>query len=88
MVPAQPESTLRMPGDVVMPCEIIDYSLSGAALYADVQPAIGSVVKVGTVLGHVVRHFGGGFAVNFVAVQDVRTVEAAIVNPVQGEVLA
>jgi len=84
MVPTQPESTVAMPGNIVIPCEIIDYSLTGAALYADIRPAIGSVVKVGKVLGHVVRHFGGGFAVHFAAVQDVRTVEAAILNPAQG----
>jgi hypothetical protein len=84
IVPNQPESTLAMPGNVVAPCQIIDYSLTGAAVYADVQPALGSVVKVGKILGHVVRHFGGGFAVHFVALQDVRVVEAAILASAQG----
>ena len=65
-----------------MPCEVIDYSLGGVAVYADFSPAIGADVKIGKVLGRVVRQFGGGFAVSFLSPQDPRSVEASILQPV------
>ena len=42
----------------------------GAAVLADVAPAKGTALRIATVLGEVVRHFDGGFAVNFPTVQD------------------
>ena len=70
MVPVTPESIVSLPGEPALPCEVIDYSVGGAAVYADATPAVGSVVKIGKVLSRVVRVFGGGFAVSFMAVQN------------------
>jgi len=81
MVPVTPESIVSLPGESVLPCEVIDYSVGGAAVYADASPAVGSVVKLGKVLSRVVRVFGGGFAVSFMAVQDPQVVEGAIFQP-------
>ena len=81
MVPVNPESIVSLPGEPALPCEVIDYSLGGAAVYADASPAIGSVVKIGKVLGRVVRLFGGGFAVSFMAVQNPQSVEEAVLQP-------
>ena len=47
------------------PCEIIDISVSGAAVKADVLPVIGAIVSLGKTRGRVVRHFPEGFAVEF-----------------------
>lgn len=47
-------------------CRIIDLSVSGAAIAAATTPNIGTVLNVGSVIGRVVRHFAGGFAVQFV----------------------
>jgi hypothetical protein len=87
IVPANPESTVSVSGGVAVPCEVIDYSSGGAAMYAEVCPAIGSVVKIGKLLSRVVRHFGGGFAVSFVTLQDPRSVEMSILvlPPTRGE---
>ena len=81
IVPVNPESILILPGMPPAPCEVIDYSISGAAVYAEAEPATGSVVKIGKVVGRVVRVFGGGFAVCFVALQDPHAVESAILQP-------
>ena len=44
---------------------LLDVSLSGAALRADVQPPMGTVVTIGRTKGKVVRVMEGGFAVEF-----------------------
>lgn len=54
---------------------IIDLSLSGAAVKADVRPAIGSRIKLGTMQGRVVRHIEEGLAIEFSAVQLRETLE-------------
>jgi hypothetical protein len=82
LVPVNPESIVSLPGEPALSCEVIDYSLGGAAVYADFSPAMGAVVKIGKVLGRVVRQFGGGFAVLFLAPQDPQSVEASILQPV------
>lgn len=46
-------------------CEIIDVSLTGAAVAVDVLPAIGSNVYLGKMLGKVVRYLENGFALQF-----------------------
>jgi hypothetical protein len=86
IVPASPVSIVSLPGEPALSCEVIDYSLGGAAVYADVSPQIGSVVKVGKVFSRVVRLFGGGFAVAFMAVQNPHSVEAAVLRPPQAGV--
>ncbi|MBS7704106.1 PilZ domain-containing protein [Chelatococcus asaccharovorans] len=45
--------------------QIMDISPSGAALIAEVAPDIGAPVIVGRTSARVVRHFKGGFAVEF-----------------------
>ena len=81
IVPATPVSIVSLPGEPALPCEVIDYSLGGAAVYADVSPQIGSIVRVGKVFSRVVRLFGGGFAVAFMAVQKPDSVESAVLRP-------
>ena len=48
------------------PCEVLDISVAGASVKADVLPAIGTVVQLGKTRGRVVRHHAEGFAVEFV----------------------
>jgi hypothetical protein len=47
-------------------CRILDLSVSGAAIAAATAPDIGTFLGVGSVVGRVVRHFAGGFGVQFV----------------------
>lgn len=81
IVPNAPESIVSLAGGQTMPCEVIDYSAGGAAVYAEIIPPLGSVVKVGTLLGRVVRQFGGGFAVAFLTLQDPKLIESLILQP-------
>lgn len=50
-------------------CNIIDLSLSGAAVEADVIPPIGAVVSLRGMLGRVARHIEGGISIEFAITQ-------------------
>ncbi len=80
VVPRNPDSTLSLADGRIMGCQVLNYSASGAALSAEVTPAIGEILKVGRVIGRVVRHFNGGFAVRFTDVQDVEFAEKLLVR--------
>jgi hypothetical protein len=45
---------------------LIDFSPDGAAVCSDLAPPVGSKVIVNGTIAHVLRHFPGGFAVEFV----------------------
>jgi hypothetical protein len=70
IIPESPHSTLAMADGSVYPCFIIDMSISGVAVSAHLQPPIGTPLAVGACVGRVVRHLPGGFAVQFVQVQN------------------
>jgi hypothetical protein len=63
-----------------VPCFVVDISVSGAAVSADIVPRIGTVLAVGKVVGRVVRNIQGGFAVQFVEAQDRQEVEALVIR--------
>jgi len=74
-VPENPISTLIFADGTVNSCFILDLSASGVAISSDSLPEISTVLAVGSVVGRVIRHFHGGFAVKFVSVQDRQSVE-------------
>ena len=80
-VPFDARSTVSLTDGRTLRCEIIDYSIFGAAVFADIEPELGAALKVGQVIGQVVRQFGGGFAVEFPAVQSLRTLEDLLTRP-------
>jgi hypothetical protein len=65
-VPASPISRLVLADGTTLSCLVINLSETGAAVSADVDPEIGSICALGTVVGRVVRHFVGGFALQFI----------------------
>ncbi len=65
LIPEQRSSEIMLANGNVYPCDIIDMSLSGAALSCMLRPEIGAVVYLGQEVGKVVRHFDGGFAIEF-----------------------
>jgi PilZ domain-containing protein len=73
--PSNPDSAVRQSNGAVVPCQIIDYSISGAGVISDLDPPIGTVIKLGTVIGRVVRRFNGGFAVEFAVLQEGQPIE-------------
>lgn len=75
IVPRNASAILTMDEGAVMPCRIIDLSLSGAAVSAEIRPEVGMAVTLGRVHARVVRHLEEGFALEFVHPQLPETVE-------------
>ncbi|MDB5500504.1 MAG: type pilus assembly PilZ [Tardiphaga sp.] len=83
IIPAVPHSALTLADGSIHSCFIIDVSVSGAAVSADLQPAIGTPLAVGACIGRVVRHLPDGFAVQFVEPQNRADLERRIARPPQ-----
>ena len=81
LIPIRPDSTLLTGDGQVHRCEVLDYSVSGAGIRADVTPDVGAMVTLGWINGRVVRHFRGGFGIEFVLVQNSTDVEKLILRP-------
>jgi hypothetical protein len=81
IIPADPSSTLFFSDGTRMDCFVIDISTSGVAVSANAQPAIGTPLAVGTLVGRVVRHLDDGFAVQFVKVENSETLEQKLIVP-------
>jgi hypothetical protein len=77
--PIKPYSRLILPDGTVMICLVVDVSISGAGISAEIVPEVGTVVAVGRIIGRVVRHFDGGFSVKFVELQNREGVEARVI---------
>ena len=58
-------SHISLPDGRVYPCEVIDVSISGAAVKAEVLPALGTSLLLGRMRGHVVRYSENGVAIEF-----------------------
>ncbi len=69
IIPANSHSTLTLADGSTHSCFVIDMSVSGAAVSAEVQPPIGMPLAVGACIGRVVRLLPNGFAVKFVEPQ-------------------
>lgn len=80
IVPEDPHSTLLFADGSAASCFVIDMSTSGAAVSAEVQPAIGTPLAVGRAVGRVVRHFTEGFAVKFINLQDPERLERMVIR--------
>ena len=74
-----PRTVITLGDGSQIPCFVIDVSQSGIALSAQTQPPIGTPLAVGKLVGRVVRYLEIGFAVKFLALQDLEVVEALIV---------
>jgi hypothetical protein len=70
---------LVLPDGNLQHCVVLDLSVSGAAISADCLPAVGTMITVGVVRGRVVRHFRGGFGVQFNERQDPSTVATRVI---------
>lgn len=75
IVPRNPMAILKFTDGRAMTCRIIDLSLSGAALAAEIRPPVGEAVTLGRVPARVVRNLEDGFAIEFVHPQLADTVE-------------
>jgi hypothetical protein len=84
LTPENPLSQLALPDGRILPCRIIDVSLSGAAVALNIRPPVGSPITLGSVRGQVVRHFHEGIAIEFAIVfKDIELVNRRLAT--QGE---
>ena len=81
IIPASPHSSLTFADGTIRSCFVIDMSLTGAAVSADVQPQIGMPLAVGACVGRVVRHLPDGFAIKFVEPQTRDVLERRVMRP-------
>jgi len=81
IVPKNPHSTLIFADGATLTCLVIDISPSGVAVSADAEPEIGTRLAVGRCVGHVVRLFAEGFAVQFDQLQPIEHLEYIISPP-------
>ena len=79
-VPQVSHTTLTMADGKVSTCFIIDMSATGVAVSSEFQPAIGTPLAVGSLVGRVVRIFETGFAVKFVEKQTLNDLSRLIVR--------
>ena len=63
--PKDNKSHITMPDGRIYKCEVIDISLSGAALKTNIMPNLGTFVMLGKMRGRVVRYVEGGIALEF-----------------------
>ena len=63
--PKDAKSSITLPDGRAYPCEVIDISLSGAAVKVDVVPSLGTHIVLGKMRGRVVRYHPTGIAIEF-----------------------
>jgi hypothetical protein len=80
IVPRSPHSTIVLADGSVLSCFVIDMSVSGAAVSADITPEMGMPLAVGTVVGRVARQFAGGFAIQFMEPLPLDSLEERVFN--------
>ncbi|MET0968889.1 MAG: PilZ domain-containing protein [Tardiphaga sp.] len=82
IIPASPHSMLTFADGSIKSCFVVDMSVSGAAVSADLPlPELGMPLAVGSCVGRVVRHLDGGFAVKFIEQQNRDHLERRIIRP-------
>ena len=64
--PKDNNSHITMPDGRVYSCEVLDISLSGAAIKTPIMPNLGTYVLLGKMRGRVVRYVEDGLAIEFV----------------------
>ena len=79
--PRKANSHIKLPDGRTYPCQVIDMSISGAAIKIDVRPALGTEVVLGRKRARVMRHFPEGIAVQFADIQTDRTLAERLNGP-------
>ena len=76
--PKDNNSHITMPDGRMYQTEVIDISLSGAAIKTDIMPRLGTYVLLGKMRGRVVRYIDNGIAIEFVRPMSDSTLTAQI----------
>ena len=68
--PKDKQSQITMPDGREYACEVVDISLSGAAVKVEVMPSLGTYILLGKMRGRVVRYLDSGIAIEFIKLLD------------------
>ena len=68
IVPRNGTSSLKI-GETVVPCQVLDVSISGASVASESRPAIGTELLLGKLRARVVRHHEQGLGLQFLDIQ-------------------
>ena len=68
--PREKQSQLTMSDGREYNCEVVDISLSGAAVKVEVMPSLGTYILLGKMRGRVVRYLDNGVAIEFIKLLD------------------
>lgn len=63
-------TTLKLDEDIVVGCQILDVSLSGASIGTEARPPLGHIVTIGKQLAKVMRYHQQGIGVQFLEPQE------------------
>ena len=70
LAPKNTSQSLTLDEGIVVACQVIDFSLSGASISTAARPTLGAEIKLGNLRARVVRHHPEGIAVQFIDVQN------------------
>jgi hypothetical protein len=78
LAPRQAQTIVTLPNGDLITGQIIDMSLSGAAVGSTARPPVGSLILLGRTQARVVRHREDGFGVEFTRLQNPDALEESI----------
>lgn len=76
--PREKQSQITMPDGREYLCEVVDISLSGAAVKVNVMPSLGTYLLLGKMRGRVVRYLDNGIAIEFVKLMERGTLNETV----------
>jgi hypothetical protein len=81
IIPQHPHCIVMLSDGAIVGAFVIDMSVTGVAISADIEPEIGEPLAVGKIVGRVVRRFAGGFGVKFIDPRNAQTLERMLLAP-------
>jgi PilZ domain len=70
VVPKSGRQQLQLAEGIILECEVLDISISGASIGTPARPVLGTEVMLGKLRARVVRHHAQGFGVQFTDTQN------------------
>jgi len=70
IVPKSGRQQLQLAEGIILECEVLDFSVSGASIGTPARPVLGTEVMLGKLRARVVRHHAQGFGVQFMDTQN------------------
>ena len=83
IIPAKSHTTLTLADGAVHECFVIDMSVVGVCVSAELELEMGTPLAIGACVGRVARVFPSGFAVQFVEQQRQYDLERLVIRPLR-----